>query len=156
MVHSDSCWPWMLSRSCLASPRLRSFFSNVLDLMWGPNSERQELFMLSVTLDVTSAPVVTITHSSCFAVTFLTIPYRPMHVSCLTKHRSFRSSTYYGLHDIVLSYMGLSHIHMHMRIHACLLSIHGTRMLGPCMSIGQGMAHACKVHAGLDIERPTG
>ena len=109
------------------------FFSNVLDLMWGPNSERQELFMLSVTLDVTSAPVVTITHSSCFAVTFLTIPYRPMHVSCLTKHRSFRSSTYYGLHDIVLSYMGLSHIHMHVRIHACRPSIHGTRMLGPCM-----------------------
>ena len=112
--------------------------------------------MLLVALDVTSAPVVTITHSSCFAVTFLTIPYRPMHVSCLTKHRSFRSSTYYGLHDIVLSYMGLSHIHMHVRIHACRLSIHGTRMLGPCMFIGQGTAHACKGHAGLDIERPTG
>ena len=85
-----------------------------------------------------------------------TIPCRPVHVSCLTKRRSFRSSTYYGLHDIVLSYMGLSHIHMHMRIHACRLSIHGTRMLGPCMSSWQGMAHACKVHAGLDIERPTG
>ena len=53
-----------------------------------------------------------------------TIPCRPIHVSCMTKRRSFRSLTYYGLHDIVLSYMGLSHIHMHMRIHACRLSVH--------------------------------
>ena len=37
--------------------------------------------MLLVALDVTSAPVVTITHSSCFAVTFLTIPYRPIMTS---------------------------------------------------------------------------
>ena len=37
--------------------------------------------MLLVALDVTSAPVVTITHSSCFAVTFLTIPCRPIMTS---------------------------------------------------------------------------
>ena len=34
--------------------------------------------MLLVALDVASAPVVIITHSSCFAVTFLTIPCRPI------------------------------------------------------------------------------
>ena len=121
--------------------------------------------MLSGTLMIVGVPVVTFMHSSGCSVRPL-LPYRPHSYSSALSYSSTstdppchnqRKLSYVAGTPLrpPLLYVGLSHIHMHVRIHACQPTHLALACLVYVCMADRSWHNACKVYARQDIVAPS-